>query len=232
MKTIALAWRKSSYSGTNGGECVEVAYTSESVLIRDTKYLRNPRTTPRPSLSSRCRPPFGRRSSPRPAPTPRTPLPAPRRSLVTATARSRSPAPPPPCTTPRGSGAPSWRVSVTESSSRSDLPIRSAPSRFGGRRTRAASSTCHASSDPPSRMGRLLGAGNDEAGVGPGVAALRRGTSAPPRGLRLSRLSLEVLPLGRRECCGDGPAAETSLFHKRFRAFVQCEDVDIRCGFC
>ena len=28
-------WRKSSYSGSNGGECVEVA-TAEAVLIRDT----------------------------------------------------------------------------------------------------------------------------------------------------------------------------------------------------
>jgi hypothetical protein len=29
------AWRKSSYSGDNGGECVEVA-TAEAVLVRDT----------------------------------------------------------------------------------------------------------------------------------------------------------------------------------------------------
>ena len=28
-------WRKSSYSGSNGGECVEVA-TTEAVLVRDT----------------------------------------------------------------------------------------------------------------------------------------------------------------------------------------------------
>ncbi len=28
-------WRKSSYSGSNGGECVEVA-TTEAVLLRDT----------------------------------------------------------------------------------------------------------------------------------------------------------------------------------------------------
>ena len=28
-------WRKSSYSGPNGGECVEVA-TAEAVLVRDT----------------------------------------------------------------------------------------------------------------------------------------------------------------------------------------------------
>lgn len=30
------AWRKSSYSGGNGGECVEVA-ASGRVLVRDTK---------------------------------------------------------------------------------------------------------------------------------------------------------------------------------------------------
>jgi hypothetical protein len=29
------SWRKSSYSGDNGGECVEVA-TSGAVLVRDT----------------------------------------------------------------------------------------------------------------------------------------------------------------------------------------------------
>jgi hypothetical protein len=29
-------WRKSSYSGSNGGECVEVASTAGSVLVRDT----------------------------------------------------------------------------------------------------------------------------------------------------------------------------------------------------
>jgi hypothetical protein len=28
-------WRKSSYSGDNGGECIEVA-TAEAVLVRDT----------------------------------------------------------------------------------------------------------------------------------------------------------------------------------------------------
>jgi uncharacterized protein DUF397 len=29
-------WRKSSYSGSNGGECVEVASVTESVMVRDT----------------------------------------------------------------------------------------------------------------------------------------------------------------------------------------------------
>jgi len=32
----ALSWRKSSYSGTNGGQCVEVAAPGR-VLVRDSK---------------------------------------------------------------------------------------------------------------------------------------------------------------------------------------------------
>ncbi|WP_228786499.1 DUF397 domain-containing protein [Nocardia terpenica] len=46
MNTIALAWRTSSYSGSNGGECVEVAFDDDRVLIRDSKYLRNPANDP------------------------------------------------------------------------------------------------------------------------------------------------------------------------------------------
>jgi hypothetical protein len=34
-------WRKSSYSGSNGGECVEVA-ASETVLVRDTADRTSP----------------------------------------------------------------------------------------------------------------------------------------------------------------------------------------------
>jgi hypothetical protein len=34
-------WRKSSYSGDNGGECVEVA-TAEAVLVRDTTDRHGP----------------------------------------------------------------------------------------------------------------------------------------------------------------------------------------------
>lgn len=33
----ADSWRKSSYSGANGGECVEVAATADTVLVRDTR---------------------------------------------------------------------------------------------------------------------------------------------------------------------------------------------------
>ncbi|MFX0581094.1 DUF397 domain-containing protein [Nocardia nepalensis] len=43
-----LTWRTSSYSGTNGGQCVEVAFDAESdtLLIRDSKYRRNPANDP------------------------------------------------------------------------------------------------------------------------------------------------------------------------------------------
>lgn len=33
----ALNWRKSSRSGNNGGDCVEVADTANLVMVRDTK---------------------------------------------------------------------------------------------------------------------------------------------------------------------------------------------------
>jgi Domain of unknown function (DUF397) len=35
--TDSLAWRKSSYSGGSGGDCVEVAGTATAVMVRDTK---------------------------------------------------------------------------------------------------------------------------------------------------------------------------------------------------
>ena len=34
---IGLRWRKSSYSGNGGGNCVEVAGRGNRVLVRDTK---------------------------------------------------------------------------------------------------------------------------------------------------------------------------------------------------
>ena len=37
METIdSASWRKSSYSGTNGGSCVEAADLRGSILVRDT----------------------------------------------------------------------------------------------------------------------------------------------------------------------------------------------------
>jgi hypothetical protein len=35
--TIGQSWRKSSYSGNGGGNCVEVADDTGRVLVRDTK---------------------------------------------------------------------------------------------------------------------------------------------------------------------------------------------------
>ena len=35
--TSAVTWRKSSYSGTNGGNCVEVGNAAPLVAVRDSK---------------------------------------------------------------------------------------------------------------------------------------------------------------------------------------------------
>ncbi|MGW3934906.1 DUF397 domain-containing protein [Streptomyces phaeochromogenes] len=37
-----LAWRKSSYSGSGGGNCVEVATTPGTVHVRDSKGRQGP----------------------------------------------------------------------------------------------------------------------------------------------------------------------------------------------
>ncbi len=38
MESVAIIdWHKSTYSGGNGGNCVEVAVTPGRVLVRDTK---------------------------------------------------------------------------------------------------------------------------------------------------------------------------------------------------
>ncbi|MFZ3494073.1 DUF397 domain-containing protein [Streptomyces sp. 5.8] len=37
MSTTELAWFKSSYSGGDGDNCVEVAVCPEAVLVRDSK---------------------------------------------------------------------------------------------------------------------------------------------------------------------------------------------------
>lgn len=39
---IELAWRKSSYSGGNGGDCVEVVCSSKMFGIRDSKNTDGP----------------------------------------------------------------------------------------------------------------------------------------------------------------------------------------------
>lgn len=39
---VELAWRKSSFSGTNGGECVEIGQADGLFGIRDSKYADGP----------------------------------------------------------------------------------------------------------------------------------------------------------------------------------------------
>ncbi|MGP3973538.1 DUF397 domain-containing protein [Streptomyces sp. 8N114] len=39
---IPLAWFKSTYSGSGGGECVEVARTGSAVCVRDSKMVDGP----------------------------------------------------------------------------------------------------------------------------------------------------------------------------------------------
>ncbi|MGW4351646.1 DUF397 domain-containing protein [Nocardia sp. NPDC004582] len=41
-----VGWRKSSYSGSNGGQCVEVAIAAGTVRIRDSKYSGLPEHRP------------------------------------------------------------------------------------------------------------------------------------------------------------------------------------------
>ncbi|WP_030903563.1 DUF397 domain-containing protein [Streptomyces sp. NRRL F-5126] len=40
-RSTALAWYKSSYSGTSGGDCVEVAGGLDAVYVRDSKSSGN-----------------------------------------------------------------------------------------------------------------------------------------------------------------------------------------------
>jgi hypothetical protein len=37
MDMTSIGWRTSSYSGDNGGTCVEIGTTGQAVAIRDTK---------------------------------------------------------------------------------------------------------------------------------------------------------------------------------------------------
>lgn len=43
MDLIEIKWRKSSYSGANGGECVEVGSPSGMIAIRDSKDPSGPK---------------------------------------------------------------------------------------------------------------------------------------------------------------------------------------------
>ncbi|MER6416669.1 DUF397 domain-containing protein [Streptomyces humidus] len=42
MSTTELAWFKSSYSGSQGDSCVEVAVTERVVCVRDSKDVTRP----------------------------------------------------------------------------------------------------------------------------------------------------------------------------------------------
>ncbi|TLG01811.1 DUF397 domain-containing protein [Nocardia cyriacigeorgica] len=42
----ATNWRKSSYSNNGGASCVEVRFADTEVLVRDSKYLRDPANDP------------------------------------------------------------------------------------------------------------------------------------------------------------------------------------------
>lgn len=42
MSTTELAWFKSSYSGGGGGNCVEIAFGTGTVLVRDSKDTQGP----------------------------------------------------------------------------------------------------------------------------------------------------------------------------------------------
>lgn len=42
MSTTELAWFKSSYSGSQGDDCVEVAVTEQAVCVRDSKDVTRP----------------------------------------------------------------------------------------------------------------------------------------------------------------------------------------------
>lgn len=42
MSTSELAWFKSSYSGSQGDDCVEVAQGTQAIHVRDSKDQRSP----------------------------------------------------------------------------------------------------------------------------------------------------------------------------------------------
>jgi Domain of unknown function (DUF397) len=43
MDVTNVSWRKSSYSGSNGGACVEVGTAGQAVAVRDSKDPEGPR---------------------------------------------------------------------------------------------------------------------------------------------------------------------------------------------
>jgi hypothetical protein len=49
MSTTELAWFKSSYSGSSGDDCIEVATTPGTVHVRDSKVDRSPQLAVSPT---------------------------------------------------------------------------------------------------------------------------------------------------------------------------------------
>jgi hypothetical protein len=51
MDSSGLIWRKSSYSGSNGGNCVEIAQVPDTAMaVRDSKDPDGPRLTFAPGI--------------------------------------------------------------------------------------------------------------------------------------------------------------------------------------
>jgi hypothetical protein len=42
MDVTGVAWRTSSYSGSNGGACVKVGVTASAVAVQDSKHPNGP----------------------------------------------------------------------------------------------------------------------------------------------------------------------------------------------
>jgi Domain of unknown function (DUF397) len=42
MDVTGIVWRKSSYSGSNGGACVEVGTTGPAIAVRDSNHRDGP----------------------------------------------------------------------------------------------------------------------------------------------------------------------------------------------
>ncbi|WP_415939313.1 DUF397 domain-containing protein [Streptomyces sp. 039-1] len=49
MSTSEPAWFKSSYSGSQGDACIEVAHGTQAVHVRDSKDQRSPELAPSPT---------------------------------------------------------------------------------------------------------------------------------------------------------------------------------------
>ncbi|MEV6170131.1 DUF397 domain-containing protein [Streptomyces sp. NPDC051954] len=47
-----VQWRKSSYSGDQGGQCVEVAEVEDALAVRDSKKTTGPMLTFQPAVFS------------------------------------------------------------------------------------------------------------------------------------------------------------------------------------